>query len=310
MPRNYANKRLKGKGRNQRTKKYFKKKTTNSLYRNSIPRTLQVATRRNTKQMLRFVSNQVYKVVAGGDVGGTENTFLKFRANSIYDINIGNSGNGSLNPANTWLPQDPSKYGPSQATVNAEGFSDWQARYSHFTVVGSRIQATFEPFGIPSGAGLKQVPTTVYINLAGNTSQISTGTEMSTISELPYTKRAGIIPSQTNSIQTGALSTSNFGNGGVRLFSHYSAKKFEGVHDVADNDQLRGNMLTDPAVPQEGSFFTVGLRNTIPTTSADDRMPQGIMRVKIEYITLLTEPTSTNQVQEPASIFSAQMSGY
>ena len=302
MARYYKKLNRKKRGYNKRYKRGFRKMgNTNKLYRNSIPRTLQIATRRNTKQVLRFVANQCYKVIPGGSVGGLENTFLKFRANSIYDINLGTLGNGSLNPVNTWDAQDPSKYGPTQGTINAEGWDDWQGRYAHFTVLGSKIQVTYEPFGIPSGAGLVQVPSTVYVNLAGNTSQISTGTEMSAINELPYTKRAQIIPGMTNSTQSGALSTNNFSNAGVRLYQHYSTKSFEGVADVADNEQLKGDMLGTPGVPDEGSFYTIGIRNTIPSTGANDRMPQGILRVKIEYITLLTEPTSTNQVQEPAN---------
>lgn len=297
--RSYANRRLKGKKQNQRYKKGFKPVgPTNSLYRNSVPRTLQIATRRNTKQVLRFVSNQCYDVTPGGSVGGVENVFLRFRANSIYDIM---QANGSLNAPTTWNPQDNTKYGPSVTTINAEGFDDWKDRYAQFTVIGSKIQVTYEPYGISSGSNAA-VPATVYVNLAGNPSMISTGTEMSAINELPYTKRASIVPSQTHSTSSGLISSSYRGNGGVRLYHHYSAKKFEGVTDVADNDQLKGAMLSAPQSPQEQSFFTVGLRNTIPTTAAADRMPRGIMRVKIEYITLLTEPTSTNRVQEPAHV--------
>lgn len=146
------------------------------------------------------------------------------------------------------------------------------------------------------------MPTTAYINLAGNTSQIATGTEMSIINELPYTKRASMVPSQTNSQQGGLVSSSTWGNNGVRLFHFYSTKSFEGVKDVSDNEQLKGAMLASPAVPNEGSFFTVGLRNTIPSGTATDRMLNGILRIKIEYITLLTEPTSTNKVQAPATM--------
>jgi hypothetical protein len=271
------NKRLHGK--NKRYRKGFKAVgPTNSLYRNPNPRTLQIATRRNTKQVLRFVSNQCYKVIPGGNVGGMENVFLKFRANSIYDINVGNSGNGALNANGTWDPQDAAVYGPSQPIINAEGFEDWKDRYSHFTVLGSKIQVTYEPIGI-DGANVA-VPCTAYINLAGNTSQIATGTEMSVINKLPYTKRASMVPAQTNSQQGGLVSSSTWNNQG--------------------NDQLKGDMLASPAVPIEGSFFTVGLRNTIPSGTASDRMLNGILRVKIEYITLLTEPTSTNKVQEPA----------
>ena len=250
--------------------------------------------------MLRFVSNQCYKVIPGGTVGGMENVFLKFRANSIYDINLGNSGNGALNANLTFIAQDPSKYGPTQPLVNAEGWDDWVSRYAHFTVLGSKIQSTYEPIGI-DGANVA-VPTTAYINLAGNTTQISTGTEMSRINELPYTKRASMVPSQTNSQQGGLVSSSTWGNNGVRLFHFYSTKSFEGVSDVADNEQLKGSMLTNPAIPDEGSVFTVGLRNTIPSGTATDRMLNGILRVKIEYIVLLTEPTSTNQVQAPQGL--------
>lgn len=305
MPYKYSKRPFnrKKRGYAKRYKKGFKAVgSTNKLYRNSIPRTLQIATRRNTKQILRFVSNQCFKVKPGGSVGGVENTFLRFRANSIYDINQGSSGNGSLNPPGTWTPQDPSIYGPTQAIINADGWDEWKDRYAQYTVLGSKISCTYEPFGTEGGA--VQVPSTVYINLAGNASQISTGTEMSQINKLPYTKRAGIIPSSTTSQSSGQINTSNDSNSGVRLYHHYSTKSFEGVSDVADNSQLKGSMLSAPAVPQELSYFTVGIRNTIPTTAAADRMPVGILRVKIEYIALLTEPTSTNNVQAPAGFFS------
>lgn len=294
------NRKLRGGGA-KRYKRGFKPVgSVNKLYRNPNPRTLQIATRRNTKQMLRFVSNQTYKVNPGGSVGGMENVFLKFRANSIYDINVGNSGNGALNANLTWIPQDASKYGPSQPIVNAEGWDDWNTRYAHFQVLGSKIQMTYEPIGI-DGANVAQA-CTAYINLAGNTSQIGTGTEMSQINELPYTKRASMVPAQTNSQGGGLVSNSTWSNNGVRLFHFYSTKSFEGVNDVTDNEQLKGNMLSAPAVPQEGSFFTIGLRNTIPSSTPSNRMLNGILRVKIEYITLLTEPTSTNRVQATANL--------
>lgn len=303
MVRQYKKKKYNRKLQNgaKRYKRGFKPVgSVNKLYRNPNPRTLQIATRRNTKQMLRFVSNQTFKVNPGGSVGGMENVFLKFRANSIYDINIGNSGNGALNANLTWLAQDPTRYGPTQPIINAEGWDDWQARYAHFQVLGSKIQMTYEPIGV-DGANVAQA-CTAYINLAGNTTQISTGTEMSQINQLPYTKRASMVPAQTNSQQGGLVSNSTWANNGVRLFHFYSAKSFEGVNDVTDNEQLKGNMLASPAVPQEGSYFTIGLRNTIPSTSTNNRMLSGILRVKIEYITMLTEPTSTNRVQATANL--------
>jgi hypothetical protein len=96
------NRRLRG--TNKRYKKGFKKAgNTNSYYHSSIPRTLQIATRRNHSEMLRFVVNQTYmiepKVRTGGANNGPENVYLQYRANSIVDVMAGTAGNGSYNTA-------------------------------------------------------------------------------------------------------------------------------------------------------------------------------------------------------------------
>lgn len=295
MPK-YAKRRFRKKNnKNMRLRNFKKMGSTNKLYRNQIPRTLQIATRRNIKQTLKFVSNQCYKVVPGGSVGGMQNTYLRIRANSIYDIM---QQNGANQPTGTFIPQDPALYGPLVSPINAEGFSDWQGRYFHYTVLGSRIQATFEPTGEGGTTSNKVTqPSTFYINLAGSSTQIALGTEMSDINKLPYTKRAQLMPVSTSSITSGLISSRNSMRG-ARLYMNYSTKKFEGVSDVSDNSQLKGDFT--PALPAEASYFTVGLRNTIPDTAASHSMPSGILRLKIEYITQLTEPTSTNRVQEGA----------
>lgn len=294
MPRRFKKKNTK----NFRLKAFKKIGSTNKLYRNQVPRTLQIATRRNVKQTLKFVSNQTYKVVPGGSVGGMQNTYLRICANSIYDIM---QENGSSQPAGTFIPQDSTLYGPGVSTINAEGYTDWQGRYFHFTVLGSRIQATFEPSGEGGATSQKATqPTTFYLNLAGSSTQIAVGSEMSSINKLPYTKRAQLMPVTTSSITSGLISSRN-SQRGARLYMNYSTKKFEGVSDVSDNSQLKGEL--SGVQPLERSYFTVGLRNTIPDTAATHSMPTGILRLKIEYITQLTEPTSTNQVQEGGGWF-------
>jgi len=104
------------------------------------------------------------------------------------------------------------------------------------------------------------------------------------IVNLPYTKRASIIQDP--------------GVSGKRLYQFYSAKKFEGVNDVLDNSNLRGRMGTG-AVPNETAFYNVGIVPTIANVlggTTNTRIPQGLMRIKLEYIVKLTEPTLTNQV--------------
>ncbi len=267
---------------------YLSKTTnTNSMYRRQVPRTLQIATRRNKSQVLRFVTNQTYQLNPGGLVGGMENCFLTIRANSIYNIM---RQNGSLNSNGTWIPQDNGEYGPL-LNPNATGWSEWTHRYQNFTVLGSKISATFEPTGVGE-AGSKQVPSTFYLILSGADGIIGTGTEMALINKFPYTKRASVIPGQQYN------STSQMSNQGVRLSMNYSTKRFEGVRDVKDNNQLTGEF--NGHQPSETSFFYVGLRNTIPSSATADRMPQGLVRIKVEYIVSLSEPTETNQVQMPA----------
>ncbi|AXQ66297.1 MAG: putative capsid protein [Circoviridae sp.] len=263
----------------------FKTKSTNSMYRNSTPRTIQIATRRNKSQVLRFVTNQVYKVEPGGSVGGMECVFLTIRANSIYDIM---KYNGNHVAGGTFTSQNPAVYGPNM-NPNATGWDEWQPRYSHFTVLGSKITATYQP----SGNGTSDmVPTQFFITKSGESAQLSVGNEMAYINSLPYLKKASIIPNQLYD-ESGYSSQS-----GVRLTSTYSARKFEGVKDVLDNSQLKGRF--NGSQPGETTFFNVGLRNIIPSGAANDRMPDGILTLKVEYIVSLTEPTSSNLVQAPS----------
>ena len=113
---------------------------------------------------------------------------------------------------------------------------------------------------------------------------------MDSISKLPYYKRAQILGSATQ----------GFGQG-KRLYQFYSAKKFEGVKDVVDNSQLRGrfpNQTTgDPLnQPGEQSFFYYGIVNTVPAAVAPSA---GIMRIRVEYIVHLSEPTNSNITTNP-----------
>lgn len=235
--------------------------------------------------MLRFVKNLTYHVAPGTLC---ENINISVRANSIYDILY---QNGSLNQPSVWNAQDPA-YNPTHGLVcNADGYAEWNERFQHFTVLGSKIQVTYQPIqaGHDSTGLTAYTPSTLFITLAGHPDQITTTTPMREIVKLPYLKRGQVM---ANSVDAS----------GVRLYSFYSAKKFEGVKDVMDNAKLKGsfaNVINTPHQPVESSFFNIGI---VPTQyqnlgqSSVPVQPQGIMRVKVEYIVKLTEPTDTNQV--------------
>eukprot|EP01050_Picozoa_sp_SAG11_P022247 SAG11_NODE_4159_length_2032_cov_5.648215_1_plen_294_part_00 len=291
MPyRRKQNKKLR-RNNNQRYKKGFKKAgATRKLYHSSVPRTLQLATRRPNSVTLRFVKNLCYEVVPQSL---SENIFLSIRANSIYDIL---PFNGSQNQPNTWIPQD-SAYAPTAGlVVNAEGYDEWAGRFQHFHVLGSKLQATYEPIqsSVTSSqthtdGTIVQAPTTLYTTLCGVTNQINTTTPMKAIIALPYCKRASLIASKN-------------GLSGKRVYNFYSAKKFENVKDVVDNSQLRGrfqNSFGSASQTSEMSFYNLGIVSTTEQSlgqSTDKKPPAGLMRVKVEYIVKLSEPTNSNQV--------------
>lgn len=299
--------------RNTRTPRGFKRMpATNKLYRNPYARTLQISTKRNKSQVLKFTKNLCYKVVPGGSGNLEENVFLRFSANSIYNMI---TDNGSQNQPATWLPQDPSDYGPNVTITNADGWTEWNNRYFNFVVVGSRIQVTFEPTeagGVVGSPGVNKViaPSTFYVNLSAGNTSITPSTAISTIVQLPYTKRASVICGTTTTNQSAARS-SYAGFNSVRLYQNYSTKRFQGIKDVADNKDLYGGMAGNASSPQEQSYFVVGMRPTIPSPpdSGGQLSPAGILRVKLEYIVKLTEPTSTNQIQEPAQLPYANFGG-
>ncbi len=287
-----GNRRLRGRT-NARNKRAFRKVgPTNNLYRNRIPRTLQIATRRPMQTTLRFVKNLTYSVNPGGSSQTPlqENAFLTIRANSIYDILF---KDGGQNQPGTWKAQDGS-YAPG-TPANADGYAEWSARFNQFTVLGSKIQATFEP--LQQVADSVKDPATMYVVLSSGTGAVTTSAQtINSIVNLPYSSRVQILQQGTN----------KSGGQGGRVYSFYSPKKFEGIKDPMSSSILRGHFGNDQgaaAQPSEQSFYNLGLQHTMPPaiTGSTQRTPGGIFRVKVEYVVRLTEPTTSNQVSQEAN---------
>jgi hypothetical protein len=161
-------------------------------------------------------------------------------------------------------------------------------------VLGSKLNATYEPQNTAAStvdadneyqAQKESAEGILFLNKVGGTGIINTGSTMATISTLPYQRK-------------GTVKAGNQGIGrGTSLSMKYSAKRFEGVTDVNDNHTLRGQMdsgIVSPAQPAERSYFNIGI---LPTIHAQGlHPPNGILRINVEYITKLTEVTTTNQI--------------
>jgi len=263
----------------------YKKRKGNkkkSAYRTAIPRTVQIATKRNFNQTLKFVTNQSWVLDPTVlDVGKT--LILQYSANSIFKSHIPVAADGQ---AAAYKSQSPTEYSNKLSSAiyqNADGYTDWQERYQHFCVSGSKITYTWEP----SGTG---APTTFFCHMSGVTPAIISSTNSSAINKLPYINR--------HSITTVGVTSPR--SAGIRGNMKYSARKFEGVKDPDDNSNLRGRFGNSNSggvglPPGEQTYFLLAMAPVDPTT--DTKMPSGVLRVKIEYIVKLKEPTESNKIQ-------------
>lgn len=254
-----------------------------SDYRSPMPRTIQIATKRNMNQTLKFVVNQTWVVDPTSQTAGLS-AVLSYRANSIFASHMPTSITAT---AGVFKSQDPLKYSNNGSlnpviSQNADGYDTWKERYQHFCVTGSKLTYTFEPTNTGS-------PAILFSHLSGVAGAVNANTNSARLNELPFTKRH-------------SLAKTTLTQNGIRGSINYSARKFEGVKDPDDNSNLRGrfanSLLTPPttgATPGEQSFFYLALAPVDP--SASTAVGGGVLRVKIEYIVHLKEPTESNQIQ-------------
>lgn len=277
--------------RKHRPKGKIRRRKKKAPYRAQIPRTIQIATKRNMNQTLKFVINQTW-VVDPSDFSAGKSVVLSYRANSIYNSHMP-TGASTLN---AFKSQDPAKYSNDGSlspviSQNADGWDQWTNRYQHFCVVGSKITYTFEPTGTGT-------PAIFFSHLSGVSGAVTTDTASAKLNELPYTKR--------HSLATQGITSGIYASTGVRGSMNYSCRKFEGVKDPEDNSNLRGRFananLATPTTgnpPSEQSFFYLGMASVDPATTG--KLVPGVLRVKLEYITQLKEPTDSNQIQVQVS---------
>lgn len=262
-------------------KRYQKRRPkTASLYHANNARSLQIATRRNINMKLKFVLNQTY-IYNSGETADGKSAVIKYSANSVFHSHVASSETlGEFKSQNPTLYDNTIANGINQ---NAQGFTRWSESYRHFTCTGSKISIVVRPMGTG-------IPTQVSVVLVGTSTAVTKDTTSAQINTMPFLRRAIIC-------STGSGNTNS-----VRLYTTYSARKFEAVKDPQDSFQLRGRCqdltVTPPftgQAPTESSYFYVVLSPVDP--NATGKMPPFMITTKVEYITLLREPTETNHIQ-------------
>lgn len=141
------------------------------------------------------------------------------------------------------------------------GFDQMTVLYDHYTVIGAK--ATIRFFSDSDSPSLGANMCYSYVN-DDSTAVLTYDTVLE--------QGKGVVKS---------LTTANSG-GTCTVTQKFSAKKFFGITDVKDNEQLKGTASTSPA---EQAFFVVGAQGVSAATN-----PGAIYcNITVDYITIWTE---------------------
>lgn len=143
------------------------------------------------------------------------------------------------------------------------GHDQWKTFYNHYTVLGSKIRATFTPTSASALTGQSICAISVEDD--------ATPTATATTSLL-----------ERNGVHWRPLGSSNASNG-TSITHTYSAKKFFGIRDIGDVTERLGALYE--ANPAEQAYYHV----KVGATDGSSDPSAVAVAVVIEYIVLLTE---------------------
>lgn len=154
-------------------------------------------------------------------------------------------------------------YDPNQSGTGHQpfGFDQWASLFNHYTVLGAKI--TVRTVAITNASA---VPLHTGLYLGDGTST-------------PYTLYTQFQEAKKGSFR---IMLGSIGEKSYRNTSTFSAKKYFGVKDVMDNQNLRATVLT---VPAEEAYFHIWVQAADLAATATVRHD-----VTIDYIIKFTEP--------------------
>lgn len=177
--------------------------------------------------------------------GGVAGTYV-FVANGLYDPNVTGTGH------------------------QPRGFDQFMTMYDHYTVIGSKITATFTSAGIVGTSG----PLTVGIALKDGTLTASNKNDYMEGRNV----KSGVLLRAAGSDEAHKIT----------LSKSFSTKKFLGVSHPLSSNVLRGSVSSNPI---EDAYFHLFAQIM---TGAVDSAPIEV-QVVIDYLTVFTEPKQPAQ---------------
>lgn len=222
--------------------------------------------------VLEFVRDLTVKVTPLAPAEGA--TYLN---TSILDVSM----NNLLNPIST--TSATGTFTAQLGTIGdaVEGLDDWvgdDGRYSTYCVLGAKLEVNGIATQGSSTNTINNYALGVHKCAAGD-NDIVASTQLPTIQKMAFTRQTNGMGMPGTDTQVQAM----------RFAATYSAKKWEGVSDVKDNKELHGNHTT---APTKGGKFQIFYASREPATLHNP--PPMLMRVKIKYAVLLSDPKKKN----------------
>lgn len=143
------------------------------------------------------------------------------------------------------------------------GFDQYMQMYDHYTVVGAKCTVTFTNESTSNAS----MPIVCAVALTDN--------------NIPITAKYSDIMERAD-INSGVIAHPEGGNATCKRSVGFGAKKFFGRTNIMDNDDLKGDAVSNPA---EQAYFHI--LNSISALSTDRGVNLGVV---IDYLVVFTEP--------------------
>lgn len=190
-----------------------------------------------------------------------DSQLVKMKYCDMFTINsVAGVADGAVISANSVF--DPLNYGPGGRNAQPLGHDEWALFYNHATVIGSKIKVTF----MPTSNTLVTANNICSVKLLGNNSL-----DTNIFSTLEQTGNKWKL-----------LGSADASPQGTTLYHNFSAKKFFGITNVRDADNIRGTFGSNPSDQAYWHLQCSALNGTDDPAAVD-------VIITVEYICLLSE---------------------
>lgn len=276
-----------------------RKPTRQKKYRNriaTINRPLNVKPRA-AKQKVTYYNSFLCrpKLDASGDAGLKQRNFcFTMNLNSLWPFDSGYNSNATSN-GQVLEPNEAINGYSTPVTdsmtimpnVKGENTANLFAQYSKCVVLGTKISISCTPIQNDTDVQLGYV---YAIKHSQPNSGLTTTSTVVDVQKMPYRQMAKLKGAYQNPTAPSGI--------GAKLIIKHSPRKFNGVNDILDNQQLFNSTGSNTSAhkPNESDYLTIGCVPAL--NSLDTKVTDFCCQIRMEQVLMFTEPlealSSTN----------------